>query len=292
MLKRVIITGKSGYIGNKIKEKLTSYPEEYEVSMISVKGDDWLNHSFAGTDIVIHTAGLVHAPDVKDWETYYRVNVELTEKLAVKAKNEGVSQFIFFSTMAVYGVEKELYPNYITSNTSMNPKSMYGKSKLQAEDLLLGLEDDSFSVAIIRPPIVYGKGCSGNYFSKLSKVCSALPSIPSAYLSVRQGFLNIHNLTELVKIIIDKKAGGCYMPQDEESICATDLLLEISKNQKKQKKDSKFSGYFVKAFSRTGIVKKVFGGVAYDYTLTNCFDGEYRIISLVDGLKEMYGSTE
>ena len=69
--------------------------------------------------------------------------------------------------MSVYGIENGV----IDKDSPLKPKSNYGKSKLQAEELIKPLEDDSFKVAIIRPPMIYGKGSKGNY-PKIGKSCT------------------------------------------------------------------------------------------------------------------------
>jgi nucleoside-diphosphate-sugar epimerase len=57
----------------------------------------------------------------------------------------------------------ELRMALLIRDTPLNPNSAYGKSKIEAEELINKLEDNSFTVATLRPPMVYGKGCRGNY---------------------------------------------------------------------------------------------------------------------------------
>src|SRR5690606_7124221 len=110
--------------------------------------------------VVIHVAGIAHVKETKEnADLYYKVNRDLAFEVAKKAKNEGVKQFIFLSSMSVYGIETGI----IKINTPTNPKTNYGRSKLEAEELISSIESDSFKVAILRPPMIYGKGCKGNY---------------------------------------------------------------------------------------------------------------------------------
>src|SRR5699024_4946803 len=109
----------------------------------------------------------------KNASLYYVVNRDLTDAVAKKAKNEGVKHFIFLSTMSVYGLNEGI----INEHTPLKPKTHYGKSKLQAEERIKLLATDTFKVAIIRPPMIYGKGCKGNY-QRLRKLALMTPVFP------------------------------------------------------------------------------------------------------------------
>ena len=110
-------------------------------------------------------AGIAHIKETKEnAELYYKVNRDLAIETAKKAKAQGVKQFVFLSTMSVYGMETGV----ITKETIPHPKNNYGKSKLQAEEKILSLSDEDFKVCIIRPPMVYGEGCKGNYQTDFS----------------------------------------------------------------------------------------------------------------------------
>ena len=75
--------------------------------------------------------------------------------------------------MSVYGIESGV----INRMTPLKPNSAYGKSKIEAEKLLNKLQDVSFVLAILRPPMVYGKGCRGNY-TRLASLALKTPVFP------------------------------------------------------------------------------------------------------------------
>ena len=128
-MKRILITGKNSYIAKKVSEYLNlcnKKEKQYFVTLISVRDSLWKQKTFCQYDIVLHCAALVHKKEKNIcWEDYFSVNTKLTEEIAKKAKEEGVKQFIFLSTMNVYGLETGM----ITDQTMPAPKSLYGKSK-------------------------------------------------------------------------------------------------------------------------------------------------------------------
>src|SRR5699024_574338 len=129
-MKKILITGVNSYVGNRFAEWVKQYPEEYEVDKISVRGGRWKKMDFSDYDSILHVAGIAHRKEtIENKKLYYLVNRDLTNGIALKAKKEGVKQFIFLSSMSVYG----LIEGVIDNSTPLKPKSHYGKSKLQAE---------------------------------------------------------------------------------------------------------------------------------------------------------------
>lgn len=125
-MKRILITGAGSYIGTSfdryLKEK---YPGQYEVDTVDMVDGSWRKKSFSGYDSVFHVAGIAHRKETeKNAELYYKVNRDLAADCAAKAKNDGVKQFVFLSSMSVYGLNS----GYIGSATLPNPKTNYVKS--------------------------------------------------------------------------------------------------------------------------------------------------------------------
>ena len=173
-MKRILITGKNSYIGNAFESWVSQWPNEYQISKISVRDDKWKSEDWSRYDVILHVAGIAHnSSDASLEELYYSVNRDLSYKIAKKAKNEGVKQFIYLSSIIVYGTKNER----ITKDTSPNPDNFYGDSKLQAEQLISKLSSDEYHIAIIRPPMVYGKNSKGN-FPLLVKMARILPTFP------------------------------------------------------------------------------------------------------------------
>ena len=95
-MKKVLITGASGFIGSYLKEHLSGY----EISTLSLRDPNWKNQQF-DADVVIHCAGLAHSKKYNEAD-YYKINSKLTNEFAIKCKEIGVKKFIFFSTIHVY----------------------------------------------------------------------------------------------------------------------------------------------------------------------------------------------
>jgi len=226
--KRILITGRDSYIGVSFEKWCNTFKDEYIVDTIDMIGDNWMSYSFSDYDVVLHVSGIVHSKGTKKKKSlYYEVNTELSKKTALKAKNEGVKQFIFLSTMSIYGIEK----GNIDLFTKPHPTSSYGKSKLEAEKHIRALECDSFKVAVLRPPMVYGRGCKGNYplmvkFIKLSPVFPLVDNLRS--------MIFIDNLCEFLRLLVDTGNSGLYFPQNKEYICITDMAKEIAKAHNKK----------------------------------------------------------
>ncbi|MGB4351276.1 MAG: NAD-dependent epimerase/dehydratase family protein, partial [Tissierellaceae bacterium] len=217
-MKSILITGKNSYIGSRFEEWLAKYPDKYKVDAISLRDESWKEKDFSEYDVIYHVAGIAHRKETKEnRELYYAVNRDLAYEVAKKSKQDGIKQFIFLSTMSVYGLESGVIDEY----TPLKPKSNYGKSKLQAEELIKPLEDDSFKIAILRPPMVYGKGCKGNYprLAKLAKITPIFPDIDN-----KRSMIYIDNLSEFVRLLIDDYSSGLFLPQNSEYVKTSEMV--------------------------------------------------------------------
>lgn len=290
---RVVITGANSYIGNSIQSYIHSHDENIEVCQLDVADDKWRKFDFSGYDVVVHVAAIVHRKDVNSWELYNKINVELTVEIAEKAKHQKVKQFVFLSSMAVYGVEKSLSrgKGVISKQTKLNPSSMYGKSKYLAEQKLAQIESESFKVAIVRPPNVYGPGCRGGYISTYSAIVSKLPVIPKAFTSVKQSILYIDNLSRFIYLLIVREKRGIYTPQDTTSISAVEIMQYISEALQLNRKTNAFLGAFIYLISFCPLVRKGYGGVSYDQDESHQEEFDYLIVSCKEGIKRtvLYG---
>ena len=254
-MKRVLVVGDDSYIALQFKK----YAEEkctdiFEIKMVNSRDETWQQADFNGYTTLLFCAGIAHQKRIKK-ELYYKINCDLTRQVAEKAKRENITQFIFLSSMAVYGNKITAISH--TTPPNPNPTDYYALSKLDAELALNALADDDFNISIVRPPMVYGEGCKGNY-PRLVALANALPIFPN-YKNQRS-MIYIDNLSAFIcDLIINKKSGIC-LPQDENYISTFDMVKKINPRIR----GVKWFNPLIKVLSkRVGILNKLFGDLYY-----------------------------
>ncbi len=258
-MKRVLVIGANSYIGKKFYEYVNSLDEKLiDVDMVSAADGSWEKVDFSIYDSVLHLSAIVHRKEKKSMEELYEtVNHRLPVKIACKVKCNHVKQFIFMSTIAVYGDVN----GGITKETVPKPISFYGKTKLAAEKDLLKLEDQDFKIAIIRAPMVYGEGCKGNY-EWFSKLVMYIPVFPDYHN--RRSWIHINILNRNILDIILNQENGYYFTQDEDYV---DICMKIVELRAKRGKKTYRIWHFNKIISslkgRSKLVNKLFGDLYY-----------------------------
>lgn len=292
-MKKVLITGAGSYIGTSVKNWLDQYPEQYQVDEIDMKDNEWREQDFSPYDVVFHVAGLAHADIGKVTEEekamYYNINRDLTVETARKAKAEGVRQFIFMSSIIVYGSSGKIGSRkVITKDTQPIPDNFYGDSKLQAENGIRPLTDERFTVTILRPPMIYGKGSRGNY-PMLSKMAQILPAFPN--IENERSILYIGNLCEFVRLIIDIEKGGILFPQNEAYAQTSDMVKIIAQVHRKNLRLTGMFNWLVvllgKMVGKIGnLANKAFGNLIYDKNMSSYMElgKNYQIFSLQESI--------
>jgi len=223
----ILITGASGFIGSYFIDK---YKDKYDIKTFSFLNDEFESLDLEGVDAIVHLSALVHQMGGASAEEYEMVNVSQTLELARKAKESGVKQFVFMSTVKVYGEETE---SKYTENSICNPEDDYGKSKLKAELELQKLEDENFKVSIVRTPIVYGYGVKANIKS-LVHLVNRVPVLPFGKIENRRSMVYIGNLCHVVDEIIIQKTSGVFLVSDDEPLSTTKFIELIAKNLDKK----------------------------------------------------------
>ena len=279
-MKRILITGLNSYTGNAVSEHLSQWPEKYQVSRISLRGDSWKSESFRGFDTLIHTAGIAHdSTKGSGKEEYYSVNSSLAFEAAKKAARDGVRQFIFISSSIVYGRPDRI----ITRDTPVNPESFYGDSKVRAENLILPLEAEGLRVCILRCPMIYGRNCKGNY-PVLSKLARHVPFFPKVHN--QRSMLYVKNFAKFVRLIIDNDENGTFWPQNGEYSQTSELVKMIAEAHGRKIILVPFCEIPLKFLARfSSLVNKAFGSLAYDMELSE-YKENYRLYTLKQSVQE------
>ena len=286
-MKKVLITGANSYIGTSF-ENYVMQCRDYQIDTVDMIDSTWRDKSFSEYNSVFHVAGIAHSDTGRVSEErkqfYYQINTDLTIETAKKAKADGVGQFIFMSSAIVYGDSAPIgKPKRITRDTPVAPANFYGDSKVQAENGLLKLADESFHVVILRPPMIYGKGSKGNY-PQLSKFAQKLPFFPN--IENERSMLYIGNLTEFVKLMIDNNESGFFYPQNAEYVVTSEMVNAIAQAHGKKIRLVKGTTVPLKAMSHvTGLVNKAFGNLSYDMSMSE-YKENYRKFSFEESIRQ------
>lgn len=293
-MKKVLITGAESYIGTTFENWIKEHSDSIITETQDMKNPSWRDRDFHGYDAVFHVAGIAHADIGKVTEEqkalYYKVNTDLTVECAQKAKNEGVKQFIFMSSIIVYGesagIGKE---RIITGETPLSPANFYGDSKVKAEEGLQKLQDGNFKIVILRPPMIYGRGSKGNY-PLMAKMAGKLPFFPN--VENRRSMLYIGNLCKFISLMIENEENGVFFPQNSEYAQTSEIVKLIAAAHNKKIRMVRIFNPFLRLMGALGgtpggIVNKAFGSLVYAKEMS-----EYKDTYQLYGLEESIRLTE
>lgn len=283
--KTILITGASGFLGTHTVPYLKRF---FDVQTLSLRDDQVINnYTFSHVDVVVYLTGIAHQSKKMDSTLYYTINRDMAVMLARKAKANGVSQFVYISSIKAIGEGgKGIYKE----GNACHPLTDYGKSKLQAEQELLKLSDDQFVVSVIRPAVVYGKGAKGN-IDKLMKLIDRLPVIPLGGIVNRRSMVYVGNFLALLKSVINNAMPGIFIAADKETKSTSDMVVEINRlmpNHKKIIALPKFMRNFIRMVL-PAMYNKLFEDFEVDNTLTNQRLNFTPPYSFEDGMREMMG---
>ncbi|NBR71219.1 MAG: NAD-dependent epimerase/dehydratase family protein [Proteobacteria bacterium] len=220
-----LVAGASGFIGKNLLDLAT-----VAAKPLFLRDAGWIKQiaSFK-PNAIIHLAGFAHTrgPEAE----VRKVNVGLTKTLAEEAARNGVKRFIFLSSIQAVA-EKTADGRSATTQTPAAPQGAYGKSKLEAEQLLRGLSMESrMEVVIIRPPLVYGPGVKANFRNLLGLVEKGLPIPLAAMNQNRRSFVAVSNLIDLILLCLKHPAAAnqTFHVSDDDDISTAELLRRMGK---------------------------------------------------------------
>ena len=302
--KKVLITGEGSYIGESFEFYAKShYGENFEIDTLDMQDSGWRETDFSGYDIVYHVAGIAHA-DVgnvseETKKKYYTVNTDLAIETAEKAKAAGVKLFVFMSSMIVYGESAPVgKTKMVTAETKPEPANFYGDSKWQADKSIRALADDAFRVAVLRPPMIYGRGSKGNY-PTLAKMARKLPVFPE--VKNQRSMLYIENLCEflcqmmLVDIDCYSGKGNVFFPQNGAYTKTSEMVGMIVETVGHRICVSRMFAPLVFAAGKVpgkigGLVNKAFGNSCYEQGMSEYQGMDYQKVSLWESVRRTEGT--
>lgn len=288
---KVLLTGATGFVGKALATALMAkngcsltcalrQPHSGVPGNVVITDElddtaDW-SAAVADQDVVIHAAARAHVmkEEVADpLEEYRRVNVKGTLRLARQAAEAGVKRFVFVSSIKVNG-EKTLPGRRYTAGDLPCPEDAYGLSKLEAEQKLQALaQDTGMEVVIIRPPLVYGPGVKGNFATLIKLVSKGLP-LPLGAVDNKRSLVALANLVDLIIVSADHPAAAnqVFLVSDGMDMSTTELLKGLGRAMGKPARllpvPPKLLIWGAGLLGKRGMAQRVLGSLQVDITKT------------------------
>lgn len=240
---RIAITGANGFVGKamvrvaitqghsvrSIVRKPTGLPNERIVGDISVETID--PTIFTDIDAVIHLVARTHitgeSADASS-EAYRLINVVGTQKALEAAAAAGVKYFVYISSVKAAAESTEI-GQALTSEFTPNPKDAYGKTKLEAEQLVQKFcEENRMNWVILRPPLVYGPGVEANFARLIACVARGVP-LPLRGVKNRRSIVYVDNLADAsIRSLSEIGAQNKIVMLCDNTLSTADLLRAIA----------------------------------------------------------------
>jgi nucleoside-diphosphate-sugar epimerase len=246
--KKLLITGANGFIGSflckTIKDSYTivkqvrktdkkKLSKSHEIEL-NINGEtDWLSH-LIGVDTIVHLASIAHNSS-DDFIVINEVNVYGTAQLAKQAANAGVKRFIYISSISVLGCDTT-GKKPLDDFSIVSPHSQNAWSKLNAENLLLKIADETdLEVVIIRPVLVYGANAPGN-FGKLVNLINKVLVLPFGLCNNKRSFISVDNLSNFISVCIEhpKAKNEVFCISDGNDVSIREFTDGIAKGLNKR----------------------------------------------------------
>ena len=273
-MSKILITGASGFVGKHLTKQLASDHTLYAISRNPIYDIfeltyDWdtYQQTICDYDVIIHLAGLAHDTHENSQEQeYFQVNEQLTNNLVQWINQaEKPTKLIYLSSVKVYQEA-----DTIDEKTPKNPNSIYGKSKLAAENVIINQLSNRHSYHILEPAMIYGEGNKGNLPKIYNALTRGLPYPFSSWQNQRS-ILYIDNLIFIINQCIEYSLDSdFYVISDDDSISTIEMLdelFETNKNAFIRWSLPHFMTRFIiqiASFSGVGILDKLLGSLVVD----------------------------
>jgi UDP-glucose 4-epimerase len=257
---KILITGANSFVGTNFR-KFSKIRDTEEISLYTNKPEDI---DYSKFDVVLHLAAIVHQTKKIPDDAYFNINRDLCLRVAEQAKKAGIKQFVFLSSLKVYG---EYIPDseLRSEDSKCFPDDAYGKSKYEAEIGLRKLEDADFTISIIRPPLVYGVGVKANMLNFM-KLVKSFPILPFRNIKNKRNIIYIENLVGFIERIIENNASGIFIAKDEGALSTTELVGFLSKYLGKRVILFKLPDLIIRIckYFKPGLFTRLYGSFEFD----------------------------
>ena len=246
----IILTGSSGFVGTNLKSYLKD--KSQDINCLSLREDDWKNKLDKSATAIVHLAGKAHdTSNTSDSFEYFKINRDLTIEIFREFLNSEIRDFFYFSSVKAVA---DTVDGILNENEDGNPKTPYGKSKLEAEKYLLSQElGEGKRLFIIRPCMIHGPGNKGNLNLLFNMVKQGFPW-PLGAFDNKRSFLCINNLNYLIyqMIMNCNVKSGIYNFSDDGSLSTNELYILISDVLSKKSKIWKINKNIIEFIAKIG----------------------------------------
>ncbi len=269
-MKTILITGANGFVGSNLYDALSA---DFHLIGLDITGpgkyppgdlfgwDDLAK--LPPLDAIIHLAGKAHdTANTAREEEYVEVNVRLTKTIFDYFLQSGAEKFIFFSS--VKAVADTVQGDVLTEEAIPDPKTPYGKSKLEAEEYIqqstINSQQSAASrlplpakqIYILRPAMIHGPGNKGNLNLLYRVVKSGIPW-PLGAFDNRRSFASIGNVSFVIRQLLEKPvAPGTYQLADDEPVSTNELIRLMARKLNRKPRILRLSSGLIRALARTG----------------------------------------
>lgn len=323
-MKKILVTGATGFIGKSICQNLLKSGRSFIGSVRSINldpSDTNTNYisvgdigpktkwevALEGVECIIHCAGRAHVmkeTKINELQIYRSVNVDGTKQLAEQAAKAGVKRLVFLSSIKVNG-EVTGKKQIVSGKNNMqkkiifkhsdtpNPEDSYAISKLETEKMLWDLSSKiGLEVVIVRLPLVYGKGVKGN-LARLIKLIKSNIFLPLSSIRNSRSMIGIDNLIDLLIRCSDhpNASGKTFLASDGEDLSTPDLINHIASSMGRRPRLFPFPIFLLKFLGSILGKKKEINRLVESLKIDSNYTKETlnwkSIISVEEGIRRM-----
>lgn len=246
----IIITGVTGFVGSNLFEYFLD--ENIEITASNLRNLNWKTEVNLNANTIIHLAGKAHdTKNISNPEEYFDVNTKLTQELFDVFLESNCRDFIFFSTVKAL---TDKAAGIVSEETVAIPQTVYGQSKLQAEEYILNRTlPVGKRVFIFRPSMIHGPGNKGNLNLLFQLVSKGLPWPLGAFQNQRS-FCSIDNVCFIIHQILEREdiPSGVYNLADDEALSTNELIEIIGATTNKKVRILSISKNIINTIAKIG----------------------------------------